>query len=168
MSAGARPRPGPAGQTGRGRRPGVGRYSCSPPGWPATGRLAVRTYGPASGPARGGSPASPRRGAARSAGPAGRGRVRRLGCLIRALGADHADRFAGECEVGASPGSLHLPLAELPARHGELPTDRRVVLHCAGGSRSSIAASLVRRHGHPHTYDLIGGYGAWHTLTHPA
>ncbi|MFD7583012.1 rhodanese-like domain-containing protein [Kitasatospora sp. NPDC059817] len=70
-------------------------------------------------------------------------------------------RGAAEREAGAIPGSLHLPLAELPARHGELPTDRRVVLHCAGGSRSSIAASLLRHHGHPHTYDLIGGYGAW-------
>ncbi|WP_411293045.1 rhodanese-like domain-containing protein [Streptomyces sp. CBMA123] len=36
-----------------------------------------------------------------------------------------------------------------------------MVLHCAGGSRSSIAASLLRHHGHPHAYDLIGGYGAW-------
>ncbi|MGW1173583.1 MBL fold metallo-hydrolase [Kitasatospora sp. NPDC002543] len=70
-------------------------------------------------------------------------------------------RGAGERENGAIPGSLHLPLAELPTRHGELPTDRPVVLHCAGGSRSSIAASLLRHHGHPHTYDLIGGYGAW-------
>ncbi|MBD0670209.1 rhodanese-like domain-containing protein [Streptomyces sp. CBMA156] len=70
-------------------------------------------------------------------------------------------RGAAEREAGAIPGSLHLPLAELPARHGELPTDRRVVLHCAGGSRFSIAASLLRHHGHRDTYDLIGGYGAW-------
>ncbi|MFI6151126.1 rhodanese-like domain-containing protein [Kitasatospora sp. NPDC051170] len=70
-------------------------------------------------------------------------------------------RGAAERESGAIPGSLHLPLAELLARHGELPTDRRVVLHCAGGSRSSIAASLLRHQGHQHVYDLIGGYGAW-------
>ncbi|MEU1285038.1 rhodanese-like domain-containing protein [Kitasatospora sp. NPDC005856] len=73
-------------------------------------------------------------------------------------------RGAAEREAGAVPGSLHLPLAELPTRHGELPTDRPVVLHCAGGSRSSIAASLLRRHGHPQTYDLIGGYGAWEAV----
>ncbi|WBP84421.1 rhodanese-like domain-containing protein [Kitasatospora cathayae] len=56
-------------------------------------------------------------------------------------------RTADEREAGAVPGSLHLPLAELPARHRELPTDRRLVLHRAGGSRSSIAAGLPRRDG---------------------
>ncbi|MEV7358499.1 rhodanese-like domain-containing protein [Kitasatospora sp. NPDC091276] len=70
-------------------------------------------------------------------------------------------RGAGEREVGAIPGSLHLPLAELPARHGELPTGRPVVLHCPGGCRSSIAASMLRHQGHQRVYDLIGGYGAW-------
>ncbi|MER7847079.1 MBL fold metallo-hydrolase [Kitasatospora sp. NPDC096077] len=77
-------------------------------------------------------------------------------------------RGATERENGAVPGSLHLPLTELPTRHGELPTDRRIVLHCAGGSRSSIAASLLRHHGHTDVSDLLGGYGAWHALTHPA
>jgi DNA-binding HxlR family transcriptional regulator len=43
----------------------------------------------------------------------------------------------------------------------ELPTDRRLVLHCAGGSRSSVAASLLRREGREDVYDLIGGYTAW-------
>ncbi|MER7585727.1 MBL fold metallo-hydrolase [Kitasatospora sp. NPDC097691] len=76
-------------------------------------------------------------------------------------------RGAAERENGAIPGSLHLPLAELPTRHRELPTDCPVVLHCAGGSRSSVAASLLRHHGHPDVSDLLGGYTAWHTLTHP-
>ncbi|MFJ2192090.1 rhodanese-like domain-containing protein [Kitasatospora sp. NPDC087861] len=70
-------------------------------------------------------------------------------------------RAAAEREAGAIPGSLHLPLAELPARHGELPTDRRLVLHCAGGLRSSIAASVLRHHGHAQVCDLLGGYAAW-------
>ncbi|MEV8327180.1 rhodanese-like domain-containing protein [Kitasatospora sp. NPDC056731] len=70
-------------------------------------------------------------------------------------------RGAAEREAGAIPGSLHLPLAELPARHGDLPADRRLVLHCAGGLRSSVAASLLRHHGHAEAYDLLGGYAAW-------
>ncbi|MFF4927119.1 rhodanese-like domain-containing protein, partial [Kitasatospora sp. NPDC001261] len=40
-------------------------------------------------------------------------------------------------------------------------------IHCASGHRSSIAASLLRHHGHPDVSDLLGGYHAWHTLTHP-
>ncbi|WP_031066463.1 MBL fold metallo-hydrolase [Streptomyces sp. NRRL WC-3742] len=70
-------------------------------------------------------------------------------------------RGAAERENGAVPGSLHLPLAELLTRHTELPTDRPLVLHCAGGVRSSIAASLLRHLGHRNVYDLIGGYTAW-------
>ncbi|MFJ4188399.1 rhodanese-like domain-containing protein [Kitasatospora sp. NPDC089509] len=77
-------------------------------------------------------------------------------------------RTCGEREAGSIEGSLHIALAELPARLAEIPTDRPVVVHCAGGRRSSIAASLLRHHGHPDVSDLLGGYAAWHTLTHPA
>ncbi|MER7672511.1 MBL fold metallo-hydrolase [Kitasatospora sp. NPDC096128] len=77
-------------------------------------------------------------------------------------------RTCGEREAGSIEGSLHIALAELPARLDEIPVDRPVVVHCAGGHRSSIAASLLRHHGHPDVSDLLGGYAAWHTLTHPA
>ncbi|MFC8716863.1 rhodanese-like domain-containing protein [Kitasatospora sp. NPDC057198] len=70
-------------------------------------------------------------------------------------------RGEGERADGHIPGSVHLPLAELPHRLAEIPRDRPVVVHCAGGHRSSIAASLLRHHGHPLTSDLLGGYGAW-------
>jgi rhodanese-related sulfurtransferase len=73
-------------------------------------------------------------------------------------------RAAAERETGAIPGSMHLPLAELPARHHELPANRRLVLHCGGGHRSSIAASLLRHHGHTDVCDLLGGYTAWAAL----
>ncbi|MFJ5926015.1 rhodanese-like domain-containing protein [Kitasatospora sp. NPDC092948] len=70
-------------------------------------------------------------------------------------------RGGAEREGGLIPGSMHLPLAELPKRLAEVPQDRAVVVHCAGGHRSSIAASLLRHHGHPQISDLLGGYGAW-------
>ncbi|WP_371515436.1 rhodanese-like domain-containing protein [Kitasatospora sp. NBC_01300] len=76
-------------------------------------------------------------------------------------------RTCGERETGSIEGSLHIPLAELPTRLAEIPTDHPLVVHCAGGHRSSIAASLLRHHGHPDVSDLLGGYGAWRTLTHP-
>ncbi|SCG45062.1 Glyoxylase, beta-lactamase superfamily II [Micromonospora echinaurantiaca] len=73
-------------------------------------------------------------------------------------------RTAGEREQGAVDGSLHIPVAELPRRLDEVPTDRPVVVHCAGGYRSSVAASLLRTAGRTDVSDLLGGYGAWQTL----
>ncbi|MFI9366577.1 rhodanese-like domain-containing protein [Kitasatospora sp. NPDC053057] len=77
-------------------------------------------------------------------------------------------RTCGEREAGFIDGSLHIALADLPRRLNEIPADRPLVVHCAGGHRSSIAASLLRHHGHTDVSDLLGGYTAWHTLTHPA
>jgi hydroxyacylglutathione hydrolase len=40
-------------------------------------------------------------------------------------------------------GSLHIPLPELPKRAAEIPTDKPVVVHCAGGYRSAAGSSIV-------------------------
>ncbi|WP_338749157.1 MBL fold metallo-hydrolase [Janibacter alittae] len=71
-------------------------------------------------------------------------------------------RNDGEREDGQLiPEAVHIPLAELADRHGELPSDRPVLVHCASGWRSSVAASLLRSHGHADVTDLVGGYAAW-------
>lgn len=70
-------------------------------------------------------------------------------------------RNPGEREAGAIPGSLHIPLAQLRVRMDEVPTGKPVVLHCAGGWRSSVAASLLRANGIDPVADLVGGYNAW-------
>jgi rhodanese-related sulfurtransferase len=48
---------------------------------------------------------------------------------------------------------------------GELDPARPVVTFCAGGYRSSIAASLLRSWGFADVSDLIGGYQAWQAAT---
>lgn len=58
-------------------------------------------------------------------------------------------------------GSLHIPLNRLQERVGDLPADRPLVVHCAGGYRSSIAASIIKRHGYPNVSELLGGIAAW-------
>ena len=58
-------------------------------------------------------------------------------------------------------GSLHIPLNHLKERVGELPSDRPVVVHCAGGYRSSIAASIIKRLGNWNVSELLGGIAAW-------
>jgi rhodanese-related sulfurtransferase len=70
-------------------------------------------------------------------------------------------RNAGELLTGAIPGALHIPLAQLPRRLDEVPRDRPVVVHCAGGYRSSVAASVLRRAGWTDVSDVLGGFNAW-------
>lgn len=76
-------------------------------------------------------------------------------------------RNAGERDGGAIAGSLHTPLAELHRRNAEVPTGRPVVVYCAGGYRSSVAASLLRKAGHGDVSDLLGGYEAWRVARQP-
>ncbi|MCX5061931.1 MULTISPECIES: ATP-binding protein [unclassified Streptomyces] len=77
-------------------------------------------------------------------------------------------RNTAEREEGFIEGSLHIPLAELARRIDEIPADRPLVVHCAGGHRSSIAASLLRHQGRTDVSNLLGGYGAWLALPAPA
>ena len=42
-----------------------------------------------------------------------------------------------------------------------LREDRPVVVHCAGGYRSSVAASVLRKAGWSDVSDLLGGFNAW-------
>jgi len=70
-------------------------------------------------------------------------------------------RNPGEVEQGRIPGSVNIPLAQLRNRLDMLPTDKPIVVHCAGGWRSSVAASLLRAQGFDDVWDLAGGYNAW-------
>jgi rhodanese-related sulfurtransferase len=58
-------------------------------------------------------------------------------------------------------GSVIIPLNHLAERAQELATDRPLLIHCAGGYRSSIAASLLRHRGFDQVSELAGGLTAW-------
>jgi glyoxylase-like metal-dependent hydrolase (beta-lactamase superfamily II)/rhodanese-related sulfurtransferase len=70
-------------------------------------------------------------------------------------------RNPGERERGAIAGALHIPLAQLRSRLGEVYKANPIVVHCASGWRSSVAASLLRESGFENVADLAGGYNAW-------
>jgi hydroxyacylglutathione hydrolase len=74
-------------------------------------------------------------------------------------------RNAGELEAGMLPDARHIPLAELARRMDELDPATPVVVYCAGGWRSSVAASLLRARGFADVSDVLGGYTAW-SLVH--
>jgi glyoxylase-like metal-dependent hydrolase (beta-lactamase superfamily II)/rhodanese-related sulfurtransferase len=58
-------------------------------------------------------------------------------------------------------GSAGIPLSQLVDRIAELPTDRPLVVYCAGGYRSSIAASLLQSRGFKQVSEIAGGTAAW-------
>jgi glyoxylase-like metal-dependent hydrolase (beta-lactamase superfamily II)/rhodanese-related sulfurtransferase len=74
-------------------------------------------------------------------------------------------RNPGEVEAGALPGARNVPLPQLLDHLDDLDRERPTVVYCAGGYRSSVAASTLRAHGFGPVADLIGGYGAWAALT---
>lgn len=73
-------------------------------------------------------------------------------------------RNPGELARGVISGSVHVPLARLISRLGELDPHRPTVVHCASGFRSMIAASLLSASGFDDVSDLHGGYQAWAAL----
>jgi glyoxylase-like metal-dependent hydrolase (beta-lactamase superfamily II)/rhodanese-related sulfurtransferase len=70
-------------------------------------------------------------------------------------------RNPGEADAGMIPGAVNIPVGQLPDRVGELDPRKPTVVYCAGGYRSSVAASLLRLHGFADISDVLGGYGAW-------
>lgn len=70
-------------------------------------------------------------------------------------------RNPGEVADGVIPGAITIPVGQLPDRVDELDVTRPTVVYCAGGYRSSVAASVLRQRGFVDVSDIVGGYGAW-------
>ncbi|MGH8184651.1 MAG: rhodanese-like domain-containing protein [Rhodanobacteraceae bacterium] len=78
-------------------------------------------------------------------------------------------RDAGERAQGAIAGSLHATRGMLefyadpasPMHKPELDPNRRVILHCASGGRSALAAMTLKRLGYADVAHLDGGFKAW-------
>ena len=64
-------------------------------------------------------------------------------------------------------GSVNVPLNHLQERIAEIPRDRRIAIHCAGGYRSSIAASILHQYGITNLVELAGGLAAWEAAQLP-
>ncbi|MFN3256580.1 MAG: MBL fold metallo-hydrolase [Ilumatobacter sp.] len=70
-------------------------------------------------------------------------------------------RNPGEVALGTIDGAVDIAVGQLPTRLGELDPSAPTVVYCAGGYRSSVAASLLRQAGFEDVSDILGGYGAW-------
>jgi rhodanese-related sulfurtransferase len=70
-------------------------------------------------------------------------------------------RSEKEWAAGHLAGSMNIPLNHLRDRAAEISKDRGVVVHCEGGYRSAIAASVLSQAGRPDVLDMVGGFKAW-------
>ncbi len=55
-------------------------------------------------------------------------------------------------------GAINVPLNEINQHLSQFPKDKPFVLHCAGGYRSMVAASILKQRGWEDFVDLIGGF----------
>lgn len=66
-----------------------------------------------------------------------------------AAGATVVDvRSEAEFRGGAYPGAINVPLQVLSAKLDRIRKDRPVVVYCASGSRSAMAARILKKAGH--------------------
>ena len=92
----------------------------------------------------------------------------RAGVLIAAEELDSAEppfvldvRGPHEWEGKHIKNAVNIPLNRLQERISEVPCDRRIAVHCAGGYRSSIAVSILHQHGITNLVEIAGGLAAW-------
>lgn len=76
-------------------------------------------------------------------------------------------RSPREREQKSIDGSLGIPLNHLAERVDELPKNRALLVYCAGGYRSSIAASLLQCRGFPRVSEIAGGLAGWESARLP-
>lgn len=88
--------------------------------------------------------------------------VQRLAASLPKGGVHVLDvRERGEFTMGHVPGAQWIPLGQLPGRMAELPRDGRLAVMCAGGMRSSSAASLLARNGYNDVVNVPEGFDGW-------
>jgi rhodanese-related sulfurtransferase len=67
-----------------------------------------------------------------------------------------------EWNLGHVPGAVHVARGTLEGRiEGAVPRERKVVLYCARGNRSALAADTMREMGYRDVVSLAGGIQAW-------
>lgn len=84
-------------------------------------------------------------------------------------------RETTEYQQGTIPGAVHVPrgLLEwyadptLPVHRSELSPEKTLVVFCAAGGRSLLAAKTLREMGYPKVVNLEGGFTAWREAGKP-
>lgn len=69
-------------------------------------------------------------------------------------------RYSSEYASGHVPGAQNISYTRLAERLGEVPADKKVLVHCGSGARASVATSLLAREGRQVTL-VEGRYQAY-------
>ena len=72
-------------------------------------------------------------------------------------------REEGEWDAGHMPGAVHLGRGVLEVKVNQVFPDPAtpLVLYCAGGNRSALAADVLQVMGYSNVASMIGGWRAW-------
>lgn len=72
-------------------------------------------------------------------------------------------REAKELDGGRLPNAVHIPLSQLHSRGSELAplTGRTLIVYCARGNRTALAARALAKLGFKEIFGLRGGMAAW-------
>jgi adenylyltransferase/sulfurtransferase len=70
-------------------------------------------------------------------------------------------REPNEYQINRIPGTVLIPLGEVPRRYAELDKEAEIVVHCKMGGRSAKAADFLRSVGFPRVLNLKGGILDW-------
>ena len=77
-------------------------------------------------------------------------------------------REPNEYQINRIPGSVLIPLGDVPRRYNELDPNDLIVVHCKSGSRSAKAADFLRSVGFRNVVNLKGGVLDWVDKVDPA
>ena len=67
-----------------------------------------------------------------------------------------------EWNLGYLPGAVHVPLGSLGSlAESKVPRDRPVVVYCARGNRSALAADVLGRMGYADVASMSDGFRGW-------
>lgn len=69
-------------------------------------------------------------------------------------------REPSEVAVASVGGAVHVPMRQVPARLGEIPRDRPVLVLCHHGGRSQVVADWLQAKGY-RAANVAGGIDAW-------
>ena len=70
-------------------------------------------------------------------------------------------REHSELAICRIEGALHIPMSEVPERHGALPRDAPLIVLCHHGMRSLNVVQYLETKGFDNAINLAGGIHAW-------
>jgi phage shock protein E len=70
-------------------------------------------------------------------------------------------REPNEWNLGYIPRALHMERGNLESKIESVPRDSRIVLYCASGNRTALAADTLQQMGYSNVESLAGGFRGW-------